>query len=133
VDKITIIDNEYITLWCYPEKKIIHHKFHKFIHRQAFRDGLNAGCEAMEKYGAEKWLSDDRLNAALPQADVEWSRTDWFPRVMKAGWKYWALLPPEKIIGQMNMDRIVRDYSEKGLTVKIFTDLDEAMTWLESQ
>jgi hypothetical protein len=78
-------------------------------------------------------LSDDRNNSALAQNDVAWSKTDWFPRVMKAGWKYWALVQPEKVIGQMNMDRIVKDYSEKGLTVKIFSDPDEAMKWLESQ
>jgi hypothetical protein len=133
MSKITVLDNEYITLWYYPEKKIIHHKFHKYIFGEVFREGLNTGWEVMKKYKAQKWLSDDRNNSALAQEDVVWSKTDWFPRVMQAGWKYWALVQPEKVIGQTNMDRIVKEYSEKGLTVKIFSDPDEAMKWLESQ
>ena len=61
---ITILDNEYVTLWYHPDKQIIHHQFHKFLYGQAFRDAMNAGTEAMKKYGAHKWLSDDRKNSA---------------------------------------------------------------------
>jgi hypothetical protein len=133
MSKMTIIDNEFVTLWYYPEKKIVHHQFHKFLYGQAFRDALNAGVELLQKYGAQKWLSDDRKNSALPKEDVEWAETDWFPRTKKAGWKYWALVLPEQVIGQMNMKRFVRDYSEQGVTVQVFSDPAEAMIWLEKQ
>ena len=133
MQKVTIHENEYITLWYYPETKIIHHQFHKYIYGDEFRKGLNAGVEAMKNYGATKWLSDDRNNMALPVEDVEWAKTDWFPRTLKAGWKFWALVQPEKAIGQLNMKQFTETYSKLGVTVNVFSNPDEAMKWLESQ
>ena len=130
---ITILDNEYVTLWYLPDKKIIHHQFHKFMHGQAFRDALNAGTNAMKKYGAQKWLSDDRQNSALPKVDIEWATTEWFARSVLAGWKYWALVLPKDIIGQMNMNRGAKYNTDRGIIVAKFDNLDEAMTWLEKQ
>jgi hypothetical protein len=133
VPPIVILDNEYVTVWYHPEKKIVHHEFHKFVYGKAFRDALNAGAEAMQHYGAEKWLSDDRQNSALPQKDLEWGRSDWFPRVRAAGWKYWAIVQPENVLGQMNMEREARVNVDKGVTTALFRDPDEAMAWLERQ
>ncbi|GAK53209.1 hypothetical protein U14_04472 [Candidatus Moduliflexus flocculans] len=133
MEKITIIDNEFVTMWYYPDKKIIHHLFHQFLYGQAFRDTLNAGLDIFKKYDAHKWLSDDRHNAALPKEDVDWAQTNWFPRVMNAGWKFWAVVMPEQVIGQMNMKRFVKNYSEQGLIVQVFGDAEAALTWLQSQ
>ncbi len=130
---ITILDNEYVTLWYHSDTRIIHHQFHKFIHGQPLRDALMAGTEAMKKYGAEKWLSDDRNNSALPRVDIEWAHTEWFERTVLAGWKYWAIVQPEKIIGQMNMNREAKTYSEKGIITAKFDNPDEAMDWLKKQ
>ncbi len=130
---VTILDNEFVTMWYYPDKKIIHHQFHKFLHGQAFREAMNAGTDVMRQYGATKWLSDDRKNSAMPLVDLEWGRTDWFPRVKAAGWKFWAMVLPESIIGQMNMQREVKINAEKGIITNIFSEPLEAMAWLERQ
>ena len=130
--KMTILDTEYATLWYYPEKKIVHHVFHKFIYGQEFRNVLEKGLETFQQYGAQKWLSDDRKNSALPTEDLEWGMGNWFPRVFGSGWEYWAVVMPDKIAGQMNMDRIMKNYIDQGLVVQVFDDPDEALNWLES-
>lgn len=130
---MTIIDNEYATLWYHPEHKIVHHKFHKFIHGQAFRDILDTGYQTMKQYGANKWLSDDRNNSALPPADGQWAIEDWQPRVIAVGWKFWAIVMPEKVVGQMNMRQFIKQNADAGVAVQVFTDADEAMTWLVAQ
>jgi hypothetical protein len=127
-----ISDTEYATLWYYPEHKIVHHKWHKFIYGQEFRQVLEKGLEIFKQHHAQKWLSDDRANSALPADDSAWGVNDWFPRVFEAGWKYWAIVMPDKLVGQMNMKRFIDLYAEKGLTIQIFDDADEAMKWLES-
>ncbi len=129
----TIIDNEYVTMWYYPDKKIVHHQFHKFLHGKPLRECLTTGAELFKKNKAQKWLSDDRNNSALPADDMEWAQSIWFPRVVQAGWKYWAIVLPEKIIGQLNMKRLIQQYSEAGVTAKIFDIPEEAMKWLEKQ
>jgi hypothetical protein len=116
-----------------PGQKIVHHQFHKFLHGQAFREALNEGVKTLKQYGATKWLSDDRKNSALPKNDLEWAHTDWFPRTQAAGWKYWALVQPENVIGQLNMQREVKINTERGVITKVFSDPEEAMAWLESQ
>ena len=65
--------------------------------------------------------------------DYEWSTREWRPKAIKAGWRYWALVLPLKIVGQLTMQRILRLYEEGPVTVKLFSDPDEARAWLESQ
>jgi hypothetical protein len=126
----TIIETPAVVLRYYPNTKIVHHELKRFVHGQEFRDVLEKGLQTFIKHGAVKWLSDDRGNGPLTQADSEWALTDWAPRVMAADWKYWAVVMPEKVVGQMNMRRWIATYAEKGVTAQAFTDPDEAMTWL---
>lgn len=133
MSKLTIIDNEYASLWYYPETKIVHHKIKKYILGQQLQDLLNAGTEQLKKNGAQKWLSDDRNNNALTAKDSEWTNNVWLPNTAKVGWKYWALVQPEKITGQLNMKKQANFTTDAGVVVKVFNDPDEAMKWLEAQ
>ncbi len=132
MSKTTIIDNEYVTLWHHPEDKIVHHHFHKFIHGDTFREVLLKGLEIFREQDACKWLSDDRDNSALPKDDGIWAITEWSPQVMEAGWKYWAIVLPDKVLGQTNMNQFMKHYIEQGLVVTVFEDPDEALVWLKS-
>ena len=122
---LTLLDTEFATLKFHPDSGIIHHEFHKFIFGEAFRAVLSKGAEAMEKHQATKWLSDDRKNNALPQDDAEWAMTTWSTRTLAAGWKYWAVVLPQKVLGQMNMQRFIDMYKQRGLEVRVFSDSGE--------
>lgn len=130
---ITVHESEYATIWYHPESKIVHHKFHKFIYGEEFRKVLESGLQLFQEKGAAKWLSDDRLNSAIPREDGEWGIVNWSPRVMAAGWKYWAIVMPDKNIGKKNMELFMKTYIEQGLTIETFEDADEALKWLESK
>lgn len=129
-ETITIIQNEYATLVYHPDIKVVHHTFHKPIAGQAFRDVLSAGIKVMSEHKASKWLSDDRENSALPDDDVTWSKEDWFPRALEAGWKYWALVVPQDLMARMNMKQFVDSYIDQGLRVMVFSQPESAMEWL---
>jgi hypothetical protein len=131
MDRIVVFENEKISVWCYPEKGIIHHQMHAVVYREPFREALSAGLDAMILHRATKWLSDDRANTALPPDDEEWATNTWFPQVRAAGWKYWAMVQPIKVVGQMNVARFVKMYSDLGITARIFTDPDEAFAWID--
>jgi hypothetical protein len=132
-DVITIIQSEAVTLRFYPKQKIVHHEFRQFVCGDQFRDVLKKGLEIVQREGATKWLSDDRGNSAITPDDGDWAVKEWAPRVMAAGWKYWAVVMPEKVIGQMNMRRWIKTYAEQGITAQAFSDPVEAMIWLERQ
>ncbi|MET0010234.1 MAG: hypothetical protein ABW124_16535 [Candidatus Thiodiazotropha sp. 6PLUC9] len=132
--RITQIENEYANLWYYPETGIIHHQFLKPISSQEFQSVLMTGLELMKKHGAQKWLSDDRLNSVLPPEDYDWSVVYWEPLAIAAGWRYWAVLPPIKTRGKINMNRITDGVdSRRRVHVEIFTDFDPAWQWLVEQ
>ena len=129
---MTIIDNEFATLKYYPETKIVHHVFHKPIFGAAFREVLDEGIELLKKYGAQKWLSDDRQNMALPPDDSEWAKIDWFSRAAEAGWKYWALVvPPYDLMAQQNYNEFIDNVFEQGVRTMVFTEPESALAWLK--
>jgi hypothetical protein len=131
--KRTIIDTEAAALWYHPRTKIVHHELRRFVHGEEFRQVLEQGLELFRTHHACKWLSDDRANGPLKPADGEWAQNDWAPRVMAAGWKFWAVVWPEKVVAQMNMKRWIADYASRGVTVMSFDDPDSALRWLEPQ
>lgn len=127
---VVALDNEYVTVRIHTEKRMVHHEFKQFMHGAKLREALTTGVELMEKHRATRWLSDDRKNGPLPPADAEWAKTVWFPRALKAGWKSWAVVVPEMVIGQMNIQKFAEDYGKAGISARLFSDAEAAMAWL---
>jgi len=132
-DKLSIVDNDVISLWVYPRRKMIHHRIRKHCHGAKFREALTRGTEALAQHKATKWLSDDRGNAAVLAEDSHWAQTNWLPRTKAAGWKHWSVVQPIKIIGQMNMSRFIAECAQKGINGRMFSDPDKALAWLDAQ
>jgi hypothetical protein len=128
-----LIENDNVRLQYHPRTRIVHHEFRRFVRGSEFRDVLEKGLEVFVKHGACKWLSDDRGNGPLKVEDATWALEDWAPRVIAAGWRFWGVVMPEKVLGQMNMKRWIATYAEKGVTVEAFTEPLSAMSWLEQQ
>lgn len=80
-----------------------------------------------------KWLSDNRDIAAHSEADTQWINTDWLPRAVAAGWKYWALVVPHDMLARMNMSEFTESFFNMGVRCQVFTDVNEAQAWLERQ
>ena len=72
-----------------------------------FRLGLNKGLELLEKQGSQWWLADTRNLGAVRQDDQQWSNEDWFPRAIKGGVRWMALIVPRKVVAQMAVKRVM--------------------------
>lgn len=131
--KVSLFHTDYITVEYWPDNKLIYHSVHKPMSGQLemFKEALNAGTAALEKYKVHKWLSDDRNNDALTQEGNEWSITDWQPRTMKAGWKYWALVVPQSLAAAGTLAPVVEQLFELGLRMMVFTTVEDAVAWLD--
>lgn len=133
VKKEILIDNDVVSLWYYPDTKIIHHKFKKFIHGENFQKVLETGADYFEKKGCKKWLSDDRNSSALRKVDLEWGENNWNSRIIKAGWKYWAIMMPDLEVGKLTMKNLINLYKGLGVNVEIFDNIELAYKWLSEQ
>ncbi len=132
--QLTLIESEYACLWHYPEEGIVHHRLLQPVSSDTFRNVLMTGLGLMTEHGARKWLSDDRGNSILSADDSAWSQEYWLPRALGAGWKCWAVLPPTRARGQLNMARLMEFVGEmSGVRIEIFSDPDEAWRWLADQ
>ncbi len=131
--KQVVLDADSATVWVYPTKKVIHHKFKRYTYGDDLKAVLLKGLETLEKYQCDKWLSDDRANSALSSEDNEWSVKVWAPEAAKGGWKHWALILPEKILGKMYMKRVVDEFARLGIVVEFFSTPEEGLEWLDAQ
>jgi hypothetical protein len=129
---VILYNSDMATLWYHPDTKIVHHKIHKFLFGEEFQKLLLTGSKAMKDNHAQKWLSDDRTNSVVRKEDIDWGMVNWFPQTVEAGWKYWAIVQPEKVIAQMNMEQLAKHYATLGIEAKFFNEPDEAFKWLES-
>jgi hypothetical protein len=129
----TIFDSPSGTIWYHPDKKILHHKIHKYMYDKVFMDFLMLGTQTMKEKGAHKWLSDDQTNMAISKEFIAWGLAEWFPKTIAAGWQYWAIVRPKNLIGQLDLEKLAKEYGSMGITAKFFDNSDEAMDWLEKQ
>jgi len=130
---VTVIDDEFVTLWYHPDEKVVHHQIHKFLVAGVFERLLSKGAELLETHGATKWLSDDRNNVVVSPEDLAWSDTVWAPRVLKAGFKHWAIVVPSTAVAELQMKALRTKRQKQGLTVEMFERVEDAMAWLESR
>lgn len=78
-------------------------------------------------------MSDDREMVVVREEDYKWADEEWVPRVIKAGFKYWAIVLPSSSIGTMQVKRFAEEHRARGVTVEVFDTLESAMEWLESK
>jgi hypothetical protein len=131
--KVSIYNSAYITVEYWPDNNLIYHGVHQPMSGQLpmFKEALNAGTSALQKYHVRKWLSDDRKNDALTREGNEWAFSDWQPRTIKAGWKYWALVVPQTLAAAGTLQPAIENLFQLGLRMMVFTNLDEAVVWLD--
>ena len=131
MDPRTVIDNEFLTLTFHPGHKIVHHAFKRSTEGSPLREMFLAGLDLIEKEGADKWLSDDRNFPIWISDDAIWARKEWEPKALAAGWRFWAVVMPLRVMARMNLDDIIARSAEKGLIVRSFEDPEEAYAWLK--
>ncbi len=131
--RIVALENEFVTVACDPDAGIVEHVTHRFLVSDVFRQALLRGLELMREHGATKWLSDERLNGAISNDDVEWGATVWRPRAVALGLKSWALVLPRSTFGSARARRIVEEERRWGLTCAVFEERAAARRWLDQQ
>ena len=85
----------------------------------------------IEQDRVTKWLTNNKSGSAIPQEDIDWGINEWFPRAIKAGLQYWAVILPEKAVGKLSGKKMVDALVERGITVKTFRTEEDAVKWLD--
>lgn len=131
--KEVTFDSEYATLWFDSDLKAVCLRHKKAAPAEVVRDLLCRGGDLLAMEGARKWLSDSRENSRPPAGIEEWAVGTWLPQTLRAGWRFWAVVAPLAKAAQEAMQHHVSVYRGFGLTVRVFSDPDEAAKWLAEQ
>jgi hypothetical protein len=91
---------------------------------------MSRGADAFLEHGCNKWMSDDRGIKEFRQDDLRWLREHWETRILRDGWKHWALIMPSNVIGLVMSKKIVARYLDLGVDVRTFEDEGSALGWL---
>jgi len=127
-----ILQTEAVSLWYHAASGIVHHRLETIPDSESFRALLLAGAELLERERAQKWLSDDRKNLVVREHDAAWAKQVWLPRVLRSGFKHWAIVLPTAAIGKLNMRRFAAENSKLGLNVNAIDNPETAFDWLRS-
>jgi hypothetical protein len=132
-ERTQIFQTDGVFLWYYPTLKIIHHQMIRMPSSETFRTLLASGAQLVERHGASKWLSDDRGNTVLRDHDLGWAEGEWLTRVLRSGFKYWAIVPPASAVGTLAMHRLATENIERGLLTFIAESPAAALGWLKAR
>ena len=127
---MVVLENPYVTLEYLPRYGLVRHKYKQFLPHEVLKEALNTGTDLLIKYGATKWLSDNSSGMETTEEDAAWINTVWLPRTVKAGWKTWALVPPESILASMKMKQYEDEFQDMGVQVRIFRNSRDALLWI---
>lgn len=104
-----------------------------FVTSKALRETYAAAALFVEQEKVTRILSDNRDLHPTGREDLDWIEREWLPRMVRAGWRSWAVVGPTSALGAMHMRRWVELYGDRGITVRGFTDPGEAIAWLRTQ
>ena len=131
MSKTPIFDNNSMAIFYYTDKKILVQETLKFATSEERREALGEGLKIIERDRVTKWLTNNKSGSAIPQEDIDWGINEWFPRAIKAGLKYWAVILPEKAVGKLSGKKMVEALIARGITVKTFQTEEDAVNWLD--
>jgi hypothetical protein len=126
-------DEDHLTAQYDGDLNAVVMKWHDFAQGDAFRAGLDAGLELVQRENAENWLADLREMGTVSDEDQEWSNNNWFPRAIETSLSHMAIVQPESVIANMSVENIMQEVGDGELKTHYFDNRSEATNWLQDQ
>ncbi len=126
-------EKDYLRIDYDQNENVITMNWKEAVVSEEFREGLNKGLQCVEENAIKHWLADVRDMGALSNEDQEWSNNEWFPKIIKAGIKFMAVVISSDIFNQMTVDEIMTKVPQTNIVHRNFDDMDKAKEWLLSQ
>ena len=112
MERRAILDDDEVALYLYPGIGTVHHVIKRSVENLRFREMMAKAAEAFVAQGCDKYLSDDRAMMTFSYDDLIWAAENWEKPLMAAGGKFWALIPPKKVLGRRRRRDDGRQHAE---------------------
>jgi hypothetical protein len=125
-------DEPFLTVHWEEDAKTVRMEWKAYAKSEELRKGLNKGLELLTKRMTGRWLGDLRNIGVIGLADQKWSNEDWFPRAVKGGMRFMALVMPTSAISSMGVRNILNQLGDITIETRYFDNTDEALAWLKT-
>jgi hypothetical protein len=99
------------------------------------KESVMDGCERillhLRRQRCGKVLNDNTRVTSIWDDAAEWVAVDWFPRMHKAGCRYFAWVYSPNLYSKLSADKSL-GYGVKGVIVTTLESIDTARAWLRA-
>jgi hypothetical protein len=130
MERKTILDDDDVSLFVYPSLGAVYHVVKRSIEGDKLRNLMAKAADAFVENKCTKYLSDDREIMAFNPEDLMWALDNWEKQLRASGWKHWALIMPNKVLGRVMAKKLAARYIDLRIDVRTFQDEASALEWL---
>jgi hypothetical protein len=99
---------------------------------EQIKEGLDAGMDFLVQKKSTRWLANTKELSVFNKETQTWINENWFPRFMNTTARYMAVVVPANVLSQMSVESVMKTANGSNLTVRNFSDVDEARKWLKT-
>ena len=122
--------------WLYMRWDKVHNcvlsEWKGFANSVEFRAALTKGLQAVRERHATGYVSDTRKIKVIVHEDQLWANETLIPLMVASGLKRLAMVTAEAGLGKVTVEEIVRMVDNKGLLMRTFDSVPEAMRWVRA-
>ncbi len=101
-----------------------------YVSDEPFRKILDEIVIALELKKASIIIADAREMYVISPNDQEWILNSWYPRAVKAGFRYQGLILNKDTFSELTVKTISNQYDASTVTTQYFSSPSEALEWV---
>jgi hypothetical protein len=123
------VDEPWLFMRWDPAHRCVHSEWRGFANSAEFRAGVMKGVEAIRQHHAKGYVSDTRKVKVIVHEDQKWANEVVMPLMVKAGLVRMAVVIADAGLGKVTVEETLRMVDNKGLLIRTFQTVTEAMKW----
>lgn len=133
MELIELYNKDFCKIYYHNHKNYLNIRWFGFPRSLDFREACMKVIDFINNYNTGKLLTDNRNAKVFSVDDQKWLNIEWLPEALKAGYYCSATLINDDVFVKTAIKNITNNRKQNNIKTKIFTDEDEALTWLSSQ
>lgn len=128
-----LFDKPFCKIYYHESLRAVHLDWGRFSSPEEFKEACDFSLKLLIERHANKIIADNSKVAVVSIENQNWLTNDWFPRALKEGFKYSAVVVNDDFYVNYAVKRIEKNIKDDSFQVNYFTDFEEAKAWLASQ
>ena len=122
-------DEPWLAIQADRNSHCVYAEWRTFANSGEFRASSTRILDVVRAIGAASLVSDNRRLEGVTDQDQMWLRDTWTPMAVATGLKRIAVVVPQRGLGKIASEQILRQPGMKAFSTRTFTTVSEAMEW----